>query len=491
MQEESTRRELGLFLMLAKPTLRIERVTPNADARQLAVPGRLGISYWGGGCWQHAASPGDFVQHRFFIALAVAAACGCGEEVVTLPALQASSAHFRYFATSAERVPPGVLDRLERHREDVLGYFGISDESVIDYYRFDEVEDFNRLDRCRDTLGCTRGREVYTTLVFDQHELVHAYLSDWQPVSVLVEGVAEALPCGEVLHDWMFTLPLKKHWQEVVGQPPTDRDVYKWGVRLVLHLLRAHGPERFISYYRSVLDSDDPALFALDFERFWGEPLDGVWATLVEELEETPHPICPCRQPAMPADGSPIAVSAFDDYQVLPPVANDQTIILSTTADGSLVGACDGASRIRLGASSSAASNGLLAALRLDTARYFVAWRSAGAAAVSSSPLIQQDCASAGLLAVPSEVDLIAFVTPVQSGLAWYAGVSGPVLIRRIDRNPVSVTLAGDCSATSRVISISRNMGVSLQTGVFGMTPSAAPENGPAGLQTLLFDIFR
>jgi hypothetical protein len=42
-------------------------------------------------------------------------AAGCGDEV-RLPSVEADSAHFRYFASSSDRIPSGILDRLERHR---------------------------------------------------------------------------------------------------------------------------------------------------------------------------------------------------------------------------------------------------------------------------------------------------------------------------------------------------------------------------------------
>jgi hypothetical protein len=152
---------------------------------------------------------------------------GCGD-AVTLPSVETSSAHFRYFASSSDRIPSDVLDRLEQHRTDILGFFGISDERIINYYRFDRVEDFNRLDRCQESLGCTRGDELFTTLAFDQHELIHAYLSDWQPGFLIAEGTAEAFHCGEAVREWVFAPPVELSWPTVVGQSPGDTDVYRW-----------------------------------------------------------------------------------------------------------------------------------------------------------------------------------------------------------------------------------------------------------------------
>ena len=211
-------------------------------------------------------------------------AAGCGGET-DLPPLQATSPHFRLHARSANLVPVGTLDRLERHRADVSTYMGIVDDHVIDYFLFDDVDDAVRNSGCPGTVTCAPGWRVMSTVPLDEHELTHAYLAATLPPPIISEGVANAFRCGTTTGT---RLPSHSGWAEVVSTWPIDQDVYAWGVRLVLSLIRDGGPERFFKYYRAARYSLDPALFALDFQSSWGRRLDDVWAGLVETSSVDP-----------------------------------------------------------------------------------------------------------------------------------------------------------------------------------------------------------
>jgi hypothetical protein len=414
----------------------------------------------------------------------------CGEDV-TLPSVEVNSVHFRYFASSSDRIPSGVLDRLEQHRTDILGFLGITSERVINYYRFDRVEDFNRLDRCDESLGCTRGDELFTTLAFDQHELIHAYLSDWQPGFLISEGTAEVFHCGDAIREWISSPPVELSWPAVVGQSPSDTDVYRWGVRVALYLIRTYGPRRFLAYYQTAHQTDDPALFALEFERFWGLPLDQAWSNLLPGSGSAPQPICPCGQQAVPFDGTTISVSALDEYLTIPPALEGQTLVLSIGADSPSLAKCATGETVPLSAASDQSSTSKIALLRLDDDRYYVSFGGAGSITGNWASLIGQDCATAGTLTVPLDANQLAIVgqSPL-GGSSWYVGIGEYLWLHRLDAGPFLVNLTGDCSPTSYRTSIDSTTVVGVSTGVLGLTLPSAP-NPDAIVPSVIFDIQR
>jgi hypothetical protein len=415
---------------------------------------------------------------------------GCGRQV-TLPSVEASSTHFHYFATSADRIPAGILDRLEQHRSDISGYLGLSDERATNYYRFDQAQDFNYLDCGQEAMGCTVGGSVFTTNVFDQHELIHAYLSSWRPGHIIAEGTAEAFHCGEALRDWVFATPSGTDWTGVVAQSPPDQDVYRWGVRLVLYLIRSYGPGRFLEYYKAAHETDDPALFALEFERFWGLSIDEVWAVLIADLSANPLPICPCGQPELPTDGSSVTLSPFSDYRVLPRVSGGQTVLLSIVAPGPKLVRCAGGDAIPLSGPFSSVPSlpaPALATILPDVDGYYVSFDDAGSIAGQLEPLVQPDCSASSMLTLPSGTDYWALVVPGRfDGAAWYVGVAGDVHLYRVDDGPVSVGVSLDCSFSPSE-PISYLASVSMLSGYVELTfPSTSSVN--AGLQGVLFNL--
>lgn len=431
-----------------------------------------------------------------FITVTALAAAGCGKQI-TLPSVQASSAHFHYFATSVDRIPAGILDRLEQHRNDISSALGISDAGAIDYYRFDQVQDFSSyLDGCQEATSCTIGKSVFTTSVFDQHELIHSYLSDWHPVQMLAEGSAEAFHCGDALRDWVFAVPSTMDWTTVVAKSPSDTDIYRWGVRLVLYLIRAYGSGRFLEYYQTTHQTDDPALFALEFERFWGQSIDRVWTILAANLGSAPLPICPCGQPIIPVDGSPMDVSEFDDYRVLPPALDSQTFTMSLDGSGPRLARCAGGQAIPLRGINLAGRplvQPALAAILPDDDRYYVSFAGAGSITGQWTTLLQPSCLTAGLLTIPQGIDYLALVAPRPSdGTPWYMGIAQGYGFYRVDADPASVAIAQDCSPASVITPLTSGeviiLGISPQ--VLGLTLPSAASTG-AGMEGVVFQIQR
>jgi hypothetical protein len=326
-----------------------------------------------------------------------------------------SSPHFRYFASSADRITPGILDRLERHRADVLGYLGFSDERVTDYYLFDSVDDFNFVDWCKDAEGCTNGNTIYTITPFDSHELMHAYLSPSETAYIIEEGTAEAFHCGEELRAWVFAPAAITRWPDIVAQSPWDGngEVYRWGVRLVLHLIRQYGAPRFLDYYRGTHRTDDPALFALEFEQFWGQPFDQTWALLTEGINAPEQPLCPCHGQAVPTDGTLMAIGGIADYAVLPSLRSGQSLALVVNGVGAKVGKCDVTAMTPLGqqdSSGSQAPSPALVVLDIGTQGYFVSVASPTVVSATIASLAEPKCEDAATLEVPPGISELSIV---------------------------------------------------------------------------------
>lgn len=420
-----------------------------------------------------------------FVTSIIVAALGCQPPII-LPTVEVSSPHFRYFATSADRIPDGILDRLEQHRADISGYLGFPDEGVTNYYLFDTLEGFNKVYCVEEGGPCTYQGAVYTTSVFDQHELIHAYLANWAPPALIREGTAEAFHCGEGLSEVsqaIYASPPTADWTAVVTQNPPDPDVYISGVRLVLFLIRTYGPGQFLKYYQTAHLTDDPALFGFEFQRFWGQSIDVAWTTLLEDLSSTLFSICPCGQPNVSTDGSSTALSAFDDYRVLPPAQDGQTLLMQLVGDAPKLTKCTGGEAMPMrGVEETGAPNiqPAIAAIMTDQDRYFLSFNGAGSSTGQWQPLIQSDCLGAGVLPVSLQTDYVAVGVPRRAdGSAWYVKLSftGQATTSRDDGGPIVLTSCSDCDYNC--ISEPQYTQLIFQERAFGLTlpPSAADTN--------------
>ena len=242
-------------------------------------------------------------------------ACGGGRGI-DLPAVEiGQSAHFRYYARAADRVPAGVLDLLEWHWSTMSSFFGL-DPGLVTYYLFDSQDDLTRNGPCGAT-ACESAGSVYTAESFHEHELIHAYFSAQEPVpSIIGEGVASAMSCFQY-HLAPSSPPSDPSWQAAASHTHEDTTDYGQS-RLVRYLIRQHGPESFSAFYRSLHYTLDPATFAAEFQSYWGESIDQVWP-----LATTPGSMptyldvgmCPCNSTPVALDGSSITVTApFGSY---------------------------------------------------------------------------------------------------------------------------------------------------------------------------------
>ena len=257
----------------------------------------------------------------------VALACGPSnlpdDQLLTSP-------HFRYHARADTVLDPTIMDRLETHRSELDGYLGI-DSGVVDYYRYSNVEDRFASTGCE--AECTQWRSIYAVTPFQEHELVHALLADVnQTALVLEEGTAQYFTC---LWPQMAPPTPPADWPGIGSSGIFSFDhpdvIYPFGQRLVSWMSQTGGVSKMLDFYREALQTSDAAVFALQFERFWGRRLGDVAGDLLDQRFASSF--CPCAAPALPADGSATSFVAGQDYRTLD-VAEESRLELSN--DGQL-----------------------------------------------------------------------------------------------------------------------------------------------------------
>ncbi len=246
----------------------------------------------------------------------------CDSANQNLPAVEIGrSAHFLYYARSADRAPASILDLLEADWTEMSTFFGLDQGLLVKYYLFDSRDDFLSNGPCPSFDGaCAWGPAVYAERPFHEHELIHAYFSPLGPAPpILAEGVASGLSCFEFFPDPPVA-PSDASWQAAAGGVHLDSTDYGQS-RLVRHLIRQHGPQRFVDFYRSTEYTRDPALFALQFDRFWAERIDAVWSEATASSASPTYrdvAMCPCSAPPLPIDGSEFPIRALSGALALP-----------------------------------------------------------------------------------------------------------------------------------------------------------------------------
>ncbi|HVV49302.1 MAG TPA: hypothetical protein VHO06_06575 [Polyangia bacterium] len=404
---------------------------------------------------------------------------GCGGSGATLPPVQVESAHFRYHAESATEVQSDILERLERSRADVLAYLGRQEDDVIDYYLFADHDAYTAATPCgSETYGCETGHSIFSNDVMSEHELIHAYTRDiGLPPIPIVEGTAEAIGCLR-----QGVSDTAEDWQSAVANYPPPEPVYGTSRRLVRALLDTHGIAQFTDYYAQSVYTWDPALFALQYQQFWGTSFAPLWNEV--NAEGSPPPArCPCMADPISPDGTTVAVIHPNASDYRPIAAGTQTVLL-TFSTNTFVGIQDCSRETTdaqlLSLQSAPAS---VALLRLDPpAQYFLdfelaASSSAGQGATTDAFTatagveVEQTCTTATPLVLGANVTQLTVAVPrAPSGVTWYVplSLSGSTMLYRDDSAPTSLNVCADCASACSPLD------------GFG---SAVPANGQAVLQ--------
>ena len=250
------------------------------------------------------------------------------------------SPHFRYHARAETVLDPTITDRLERHRDDVDGRFGVAG-GVVDYYLFRDVQDL-RETMGTDRLGFTVGRSVFTSAPFYEHELAHALLADaGQPSTVLEEGVAQWSAC--LFHNEAGPVP-PSAWPAVFNAQPTSAPaptVYDLGQRLVAWMVETSSVAALVDFYAHDVATSDPAAFDARFQSTWSRRIEDVLPELA--APRFARSSCACAEPPL-ADGATFI--AGEEYRVLDVPEESRLELSSATGVVVLPGPCDGADNV-------------------------------------------------------------------------------------------------------------------------------------------------
>ena len=261
------------------------------------------------------------------------------------------SAHFRLFVDPALMpLPPAfagdnALAALETEWDDVATMLHMPDGKITYYW----YTPGHIAIACDDTTegGCTKEEqmEIDAPLLPDAHELNHAYTylrSPRRPIPFLAEGMAEAIGCG-------YELPIAASfadidWRQAVVEVRSD-GVYGLGGLFVREMIRRYGIDEFLRYYEQSPERRDPALFAANFETFWGVRLDDLWTeftTIQAGVPWVDQKICPCSLPPV-APGDEIASApARAPYWTLPDVGDATLVFTAARYQAVSVRSCAG-----------------------------------------------------------------------------------------------------------------------------------------------------
>jgi hypothetical protein len=389
--------------------------------------------------------------------LVVTIACGCHD----LPDDQRlTSPHFRYHARADAVLDPTIMDRLEAHRAEFDGAYGV-DPGVVDYYLFRDAADLDANSPCPPDSSCTDGRSVMADAPFHEHELVHAFLADTGlPAPVVAEGFAQYASC--IYARFAYAIP-PEQWQTAIETTSLAyASVYDFGQRLVSWMMAAGGTARTLDFYHRAASTNDAALFTLQFERFWGRRLSDV----AVELQDDRYggSTCPCTAPALPADGSPSSFVALEDYRT---VEVAQASRLELTSDrGQLVFPYDCANApdgfLQLPPQGEPPVSPSLTIARVGPGRFGVTaawWSDDATAVVHQSQRVTDDWSRATAVANPVPLDgraITAWVAPGPAEPTWFAfSVDGPTELEVLDPEtsfllcPSCGLGFGDCGSAS------------------------------------------
>ncbi len=220
---------------------------------------------------------------------------------------------------------------------------------TVDYNKFRDASAFRTSSNCEaHQVACESAGTVQSTNTFDQHELIHAYLSSsGRPPALFEEGVAVVLTWQSMLCT-ALTNPAAPDlsWADAIriGDPNTDGRIYLSGARLVGHLLRRYDPRLFMSLYRALPRTATPDMASGQMMSLYGKSGDELWAEAIADPGCVP--IWPCARDALPLDGSAAHLAAscsgIDHDQRTFRLTATSDLLLSANADPQLeLFACD------------------------------------------------------------------------------------------------------------------------------------------------------
>ena len=199
--------------------------------------------------------------------------------------LVGESQHFRLYVDPDATVPAGfegnnALAALETEWADVHTMLAMPEGKITYYWLSPEhvAAACEQLESTAEACFWPGGLEVDAPTLPQPHELNHAYMylrSRQVPIPFLAEGIAEAIDC---LNGISFP-PEDVPWEEAVVAHPPSPVPYSAGGVFVRYLIRTYGSAAFLRYYDQAPEERDPALFAANFQSFWGTTMDDAWSS--------------------------------------------------------------------------------------------------------------------------------------------------------------------------------------------------------------------
>jgi hypothetical protein len=220
-------------------------------------------------------------------ALAVVTCLGgaaCGPD---LPQRMWRSDDVRYFSRDTDdTVCPAILQELERHGQVIADALMLQDRTLVSYYKFEDSADFVSHAECGpDAEACAPNATVRSSLDFDRHELIHAYLSPvGRPPWLLAEGAAVALSCEA------YPRPTGS-WRDLYNLPHSSYDLYGAGGWLVGELLAMFPARQLPWLYGALAINATADQFATTVKDIYGMDLDLIWAAAIGGPGQPMH--CP------------------------------------------------------------------------------------------------------------------------------------------------------------------------------------------------------
>jgi hypothetical protein len=273
---------------------------------------------------------------RFAIAVLLAAACGPDAP----PGMfVGESAHFRLFvdpalgASSIAYAQENGLAALETEWSDVQTMLKMPEGGgKISYYWLTSDDVGTACDDGGEG-ACTweQRLEIDTPLLPNAHELTHAYMylrRQRHPIPFLAEGIAESIDCT-LTH--AYAAP-NVPWPGVVASEETSDSLVQGGA-FMRYLIRRFGIDAVVRYYEQAPERRDPALFAANFESFWGVTMDDAWADVHPASSTAELRICPCSLPPPASSGAPVLDHARVPYWTLPDDPGTSVALRVTGAD--------------------------------------------------------------------------------------------------------------------------------------------------------------
>jgi hypothetical protein len=279
-------------------------------------------------------------MRRARLAFGVIACLGGGACGPDLPDRMWRSDHVRYFSRDTDAtVCPAILDELERHGQVIANALMIQDRTLVSYYKFDGVDDFDRHAECDPgSSACAPNATVRSPVDFDRHELIHAYLSPvGRPPWLLAEGAAVALSCQA------YPRPTGS-WRDLYSLPHSSPELYAAGGWLVGELLLMFPARQLPWLYGALPINASADELAAAIKDIYGMELDMIWAAAIGG---------PGQPIKCPWECGP---SAFEDFEIdgqahaLTPVCDGGSLQVSATVPSSGLSRwrIDGAGRFKL-----------------------------------------------------------------------------------------------------------------------------------------------